>query len=106
MHTKYAGHVRQTSVDVQERAPAWPDILSCRLNTLKMSVKGDKETIFAGHQLRICSTGDQNLWQSIEGLEDILSDSPEIIFARTASSQANELKLRISWEWHRKMVIM
>ncbi len=42
--------------------------------------------IFADHVLKKCPAGDQNVLQSIEGLPDILSGRPEIIFVSVVTT--------------------
>ena len=86
---KYAGHVRQTSDDVRQRGQTLPDILSRRVQ-YALYVRQGKEKwllIFASHQLEKCLTGAQNVRQGDEGLPDILSGTPEIIFAITGTSE-------------------
>ncbi len=68
---KYAGNVLQTSADVRQRDPA-------RFNAWKMSDKREKNCQSStGVNVR------QGIKMSIEGLTDILSCRPEIIFGRT-----------------------
>ena len=79
---KYAGHVGQTSADVQQSAPTLLDILSSRVKCTVNVRQQRKELLVIDWEK--CLTGDQNVRQSNEGLPDILSGKPEIIFTRTA----------------------
>ncbi len=86
---KYAGHarhVRQTSADVRQRAQTLPDIMSSRFQytyDVVKEIKNDHWYLPATNWEK-CLTGAENVRQSTEGLPDILSGTPKIIFAISA----------------------